>query len=314
MYVKPFDAAAPTVLVSVDAVCRADGAAARQGGPLSVNFVHLFPGRSFPCERARLTVLPRTRLRHAVARAACLYLAFALGWSRWKPGSATGPEDKPRRRTIAAGDLPALRDAVAKARRRFELSDDAPVCSGYGGGRDGFWLHRLLDQAGVDNRAGDSASTEVNGRAKRAKTERMDVNKPPSMLARHHPGEAKVWSVASFTANWSNSRTNAAAAPIASRDRRPPAGWRSPSTSICPTCSTRSAPGTVGGSSTSTRDCGSAWAAGSNACRRPTHPGASLFGRKLFRHSISHKPPPFASLAPNRRFGPFPAVLVQGIG
>jgi transposase len=124
-----------------------------------------------------------------------LYLAFELGWSQWKLGFATGLDGKAWRRTIPARDLSALQEAVARARRRFELPDDVSVRSCYEAGRDGFWLHRFLSQAGVHNSVVDSASIEVNRRAKRAKTDRMDVNKLLSMLIRHHQGEPKVWSV-----------------------------------------------------------------------------------------------------------------------
>mgnify|MGYP006292299025 FL=1 len=133
--------------------------------------------------------------RHAIANSPRLYLAFELGWNQWKLGFAPGLDAKPCRQTIEARDLSALRDAMARARRRFELPDDAAVCSCYEAGRDGFWLHRFLDQAGVDNCVVDSASIEVNRRARRAKTDRMDVNKLLSMLIRHHQGEAKVCSI-----------------------------------------------------------------------------------------------------------------------
>ena len=124
-----------------------------------------------------------------------LYLAFELGWSQWKLGFAPGLEGKPWRRTIAARDLSALHDAMARARDRFELPDDVPVFSCYEAGRDGFWLHRFLSEAGVDNCVVDSASIEVNRRAKRAKTDGMDTHKLLTMLIRHHQGEQKVWSV-----------------------------------------------------------------------------------------------------------------------
>jgi transposase len=41
----------------------------------------------------------------------------------------------------------------------------------------------------------DSASIEVNRRAKRVKTDRIDVGKLLNMLIRYHNGEEKVWSV-----------------------------------------------------------------------------------------------------------------------
>jgi len=58
-------------------------------------------------------------------------------------------DGKPWRRTIATRDLSALPDVVARARRRFELPDDVPVCRCYEAGRDGVWLHRFLSEPGA---------------------------------------------------------------------------------------------------------------------------------------------------------------------
>src|SRR5262249_36834625 len=62
-------------------------------------------------------------------------------------------------------------------------------------GRDGFWLHRSLTHEGVNDLVVDSASIEVNRRKRRAKSDRLDVNKLLSMLIRWHGGEEHVWSV-----------------------------------------------------------------------------------------------------------------------
>ena len=64
----------------------------------------------------------------------------------------------------------------------------------YEAGRDGWWLHRWLIEQGIDNIVVDSASIEVNRRARRAKTDRLDGDKLLAMLLRHHAGE-RVWSV-----------------------------------------------------------------------------------------------------------------------
>jgi transposase len=69
------------------------------------------------------------------------------------------------------------------------------VKSCYEAGREGFWLHRYLVAGGVENLVVDSSSIEVNRRAKRTKTDRLDVGKLLSMLIRYHSGEKKVWSV-----------------------------------------------------------------------------------------------------------------------
>jgi transposase len=57
------------------------------------------------------------------------------------------------------------------------------------------WLHRFLLSIGVANLVVDSASIEVNRRAKQAKTDRLDLAKLLTMLMRYHAGEKKVWRV-----------------------------------------------------------------------------------------------------------------------
>ncbi len=57
--------------------------------------------------------------------------------------------------------------------------------SGYEAGRDGFWPHRYLLAKEMENLVVDSASIEVNRRAKRAKTDRLDGGKLLRMLIRY---------------------------------------------------------------------------------------------------------------------------------
>ncbi len=124
-----------------------------------------------------------------------LYLAFDLGWTSWNLAFTTAMAQKPRLRTIPARDLDGLQREIQRAKQRFGLPDDAPVVSCYEAGRDGFWLHRFLDKEGVHNSVVDAASIEVNRRARRAKSDRLDVAKLLTMLIRYHAGEHKPWSV-----------------------------------------------------------------------------------------------------------------------
>jgi transposase len=126
--------------------------------------------------------------------AGVLYLAFELGWNEWKLAFATGPADNPRLRSIGGRNTQALLQEIVKAKKRFGLADDAPVHSCYEAGRDGFWLHRFLDNQKIDNQVVDSSSIEVNRRRRRCKTDRLDAGKLLSMLIRWHNGERKVWS------------------------------------------------------------------------------------------------------------------------
>src|SRR5216117_1105241 len=72
-------------------------------------------------------------------------------------------------------------------------SGPTSVVSCYEAGRDGFWIHRALTALGVANRVVDSSSIEVNRRARRAKTDRLDARKLVCMLVRVCQGEPEVW-------------------------------------------------------------------------------------------------------------------------
>jgi transposase len=124
-----------------------------------------------------------------------LYLAFELGVKEWKLGFTVGLGQRPRVRAIDGGDLSALESEIMKAKKRFGLQVDAPVMSCYEAGRDGFWLHRYLVAATITNLVVDSSSIEVKRRARRVKTDRLDVQKLLTMLIRYDAGEKRVWSV-----------------------------------------------------------------------------------------------------------------------
>jgi transposase len=122
-----------------------------------------------------------------------LYLAFELSQKQWKLGFTIGIGQPPRIRNITARDLNALHWEIRQARQRFHLPENTCVVSCDEAGRDGFWLHRYLQQQGIANLIVDSASIEVNRRMKRAKTDCLDVTKLLTMLMRYHLGERKVW-------------------------------------------------------------------------------------------------------------------------
>src|SRR5438046_10450969 len=136
-----------------------------------------------------------TRREQYIDLRVTLYLASELGLKEWKLGFSIGLGQKARRRTIPGGDLEKLVREIAAAKKRFELSETAPVVSCYEAGRDGFWLDRYLTQSGVRNLVMDSASIEVNRRRRRAESDRLDVQKLLTMLIRYEYGEHKVWSV-----------------------------------------------------------------------------------------------------------------------
>jgi transposase len=122
-----------------------------------------------------------------------LYVAFELSAKQWKLAMTSGFGIAPLLRTVISGDLAAVARALTQARARFGLAPTAVVVSCYEAGRDGFWIHRALTALGLANRVVDSASIEVNRRARRAKTDRLDALKLVSMLVRVCHGERGVW-------------------------------------------------------------------------------------------------------------------------
>ena len=122
-----------------------------------------------------------------------LFVSFELADKTWKLSLSDGRRG-PSRYTVDAGDTVAVLECLTKARTRCGLSAQCKVHSCYEAGRDGWWLHRWLIEQGIDNIVVDAASIEVNRRARRAKTDRLDGDKLLVMLLRHHSGE-RVWSV-----------------------------------------------------------------------------------------------------------------------
>ncbi len=136
-----------------------------------------------------------THQAESTGTGAVLYIAIELSATKWHLVSGVGIATRVRHRTIAAGDVAALRDELRKARAKFGLPETAPVRSCYEAGRDGFWVHRLLEIEGVSNLVVDSSSIEVNRRQRQAKTDRLDGVKLFRLLVRYWEGDRDVWKV-----------------------------------------------------------------------------------------------------------------------
>src|SRR6266705_5216961 len=126
---------------------------------------------------------------------ATLFVAFELSEKTWKLGFTTGHGQKPRGRNVTARDHERVLNEIAQAKRRLGLPETAPVVSCYEAGREGFWLHRYLLAHGMTNHVVDSSSIEVNRRARRAKTDRLDLGGLLNLLARYVLGDQRVWRV-----------------------------------------------------------------------------------------------------------------------
>jgi transposase len=136
-----------------------------------------------------------TRVGECSATATCLLMAFELGQRSWKLGFSTSLGQRPRVRQIPAGAVGVIANEIVRAKMRLGVPVETSVISCYEAGRDGFWLHRYLVAHGITNHVVDSSSIEGNRRARRAKTDRLDLGGLLSLLARYRQGDRRVWRV-----------------------------------------------------------------------------------------------------------------------
>jgi len=126
-----------------------------------------------------------------------LFAALELSLSRWVVVASAPGEGKVSRHTLPACDGPALLALLDELRRRAErrCRRSVAVVTIQEAGRDGFWLHRLLEAHGVRSHVVDPASVAVSRRSRRAKTDRIDAEGLLRALMAFARGERQVCSM-----------------------------------------------------------------------------------------------------------------------
>lgn len=123
--------------------------------------------------------------------------SIELSLKRWRVVAVSPAAATLIRLDLAGGDAAGLVQRLERWRsdclRRLNRPVAVTVC--YESGRDGFWLARFLEARGVRVIVIDPASLQVNRRARRAKSDRLDAEGMLRALRRHCWGEAKVFSV-----------------------------------------------------------------------------------------------------------------------
>jgi transposase len=107
---------------------------------------------------------------------AAILVSLELSRSTWLVTSLSPGSEKMSKRSVAAGDGPALLERLRQLRVRAEqkLSRALEMVVIQEAGLDGFWLHRLLEADGIESHVVDAASIAVSRRRRRAKTDRID--------------------------------------------------------------------------------------------------------------------------------------------
>jgi transposase len=125
-----------------------------------------------------------------------IYIVFELSKSKWQLGVMMPGAEKMSRYRIGGGDLAALSCLQAKVRGKAEqLGKPVRILSCYEAGLDGHWLHRWLTDNGIVNYEVDASSIEVNRRARRAKTDRIDLAQLMRAFLAYLRGEPGVCSM-----------------------------------------------------------------------------------------------------------------------
>jgi len=123
-----------------------------------------------------------------------IFVAIELSQKSWLVTLHSPDRDRISRHKLEGGDHAGLLALLAKVRERASLKLGAvpKVVSCYEAGYDGFWLHRLLTEAGIGNFVFDPASIAVEQRARRAKTDRIDGELLLRTLMAYLRGEPRV--------------------------------------------------------------------------------------------------------------------------
>jgi len=123
-----------------------------------------------------------------------IFVAIELSQKSWLVTLHSPDRDRISRHKLEGGDHAGLLALIEKVRSRAEpkLGGRLRVASCYEAGYDGFWLHRLLLSAGIENFVFDAASIPVEQRGRRAKTDRIDGELLLRTLMAHLRGEPRV--------------------------------------------------------------------------------------------------------------------------
>jgi len=122
-----------------------------------------------------------------------LAVSLELSKGSWKVALHDGKRDKPAIHTLSS-EAPGARLAEAvrlieATKKRWKLGGASRVVVSYEAGQDGFWISRALTTLGYEALIVDPASIPVERRARRAKTDRLDVIKLVTSLRAWLRGE-----------------------------------------------------------------------------------------------------------------------------
>jgi transposase len=126
-----------------------------------------------------------------------LFVALELSRSTWLIGLSTPGSNRISKHQVPAADTTAFLALLKRLKARAEqyCGTTVRVISIHEAGLDGFWVHRFLEANGIESHVVDAASIAVDRRRRRAKTDRIDVEKLLDTLMEWARGGRRVCSM-----------------------------------------------------------------------------------------------------------------------
>jgi transposase len=124
-----------------------------------------------------------------------IFVSLELSRSTWLVTSLSPCKgEKMSKRSMKAGDLSELLKLFAELKRKAQArtGESYPIIAIQEAGLDGFWLHRALQQEGIESHVVDPASIATPRRRRRAKTDRLDGETLLRTLLAYKRGEVRV--------------------------------------------------------------------------------------------------------------------------
>lgn len=124
-----------------------------------------------------------------------IFVSLELSRSNWLVTSLSpGKGEKMSKHSVTASDVAGLMKLFAELKRKVEVRTGQvyPIITIQEAGLDGFWLHRVLQQEGIESHVVDPASIATPRRHRRAKTDRLDGETLLRTLLAFKRGEPRV--------------------------------------------------------------------------------------------------------------------------
>ena len=124
-----------------------------------------------------------------------IFVSLELSRSNWLVTSLSpGKGEKMSKHGVTAGNVAELMKLFADLKRKAQArtGESYPIITIQEAGLDGFWLHRVLQQEGVESHVVDPASIATPRRRRRAKTDRLDGETLLRALLAYKRGEPRV--------------------------------------------------------------------------------------------------------------------------